>query len=205
MANIQIPDYKLKVYRDREKAIKEDKQKIANAKISNDKSQIESIHKYIDGKYGAYILDWGKGMYGYSIEYGFNYELLDTESMISNLDYMCAKMEGYALGFTKPSISEHFPNNNVSVNVTNTNEVNITLTFEQARSKVEDMTSLTDEETKEILERISDLEEIINSKDKKKAKWEKAKSILIWLADKSFDVGMTLLPLLLKLGEQGNV
>ena len=60
------------------------------------------------------------------------------------------------------------------------------------------MTSLTDEQTQEILDKITELEEIINSKDKKKTKWEKAKSVLVWLADKSFDVAMTLLPLLLK-------
>ena len=45
----------------------------------------------------------------------------------------------------------------------------------------------------------AELEEIINGKEKKKTKWEKTKSFLIWLADKSFDVGMALLPLLLKI------
>lgn len=63
------------------------------------------------------------------------------------------------------------------------------------------MTSLTDKETEEILAKITELEEIINSKDKKKTKWEKAKAVLVWLADKSLDVGMALLPLLLKIGE----
>ena len=63
------------------------------------------------------------------------------------------------------------------------------------------MTSLTDEETQEIKAKLDELEKIVNSKDKKKTKWEKAKSILVWLADKSFDVGITLLPLLLKIQE----
>ena len=74
-----------------------------------------------------------------------------------------------------------------------------TVSFEQARQQIEDMTSLTDKETEEILAKIIELEEIINSKEKKKTKWEKAKGVLVWLADKSFDVGMALLPLLLKI------
>lgn len=41
------------------------------------------------------------------------------------------------------------------------------------------MTSLTDKETEEILAKITELEEIINSKDKKKTKWEKAKAVLV--------------------------
>ena len=61
------------------------------------------------------------------------------------------------------------------------------------------MSSLTDEETEEILAKIDELEEIINSNDKKKNKREKTKSVLFWLADKSFDVGIALLPLLLKI------
>ena len=113
---------------------------------------------------------------------------------------MKPKLEAYALGWnvskkSSPSRSTATPNVNVTVN----NEININITFEQAREKVQDMTSLTDEQTQKILDKITELEEIINSKDKKKTKWEKAKSVLVWLADKSFDVGMILLPLLLKI------
>lgn len=61
------------------------------------------------------------------------------------------------------------------------------------------MTSLTDNETKEILDKINEIETIINSNEKKKTKWEKAKPVLTWLADKSFDVGVAILPLLLKI------
>ena len=51
----------------------------------------------------------------------------------------------------------------------------------------------------EIKAKLDELEKIVNSKDKKKTKWEKAKNILVWLADKSCDVGMTILPLLWKI------
>ena len=51
----------------------------------------------------------------------------------------------------------------------------------------------------EVLDKISEIEEVVKSKDSKKSKWEKVKPVLTWLADKSCDVGIALLPLLLKL------
>ena len=61
------------------------------------------------------------------------------------------------------------------------------------------MTSLTNEETEEVLAKISEIEEVVKSNDKKKTKWEKIKPVLVWLADKSLDIGTALLPLLLKI------
>lgn len=191
--------YKLAKDQEREKAVKVDKKRIDESLSSNNETKLKAIHMEIDGKYGAYILDWGKGMYSYDMDLGFNYEWLSKESLIHNLTLMKSKLEGYALGLENPNQRSYSPSNSVNVNVNNTNEINITVSFEQARQQIEDMTSLTDQETEEIKAKLDELEEIINSKDKKKTKWEKAKSILIWLADKSLDVGMTLLPLLLKI------
>lgn len=173
---------------------------IINNTISDKKiDEYKSIHMMMDGKYGAYVPDWGKGMYGYNPEFGFNYELIEESSFEHNLSLMSSKLQGYAMGLEPPPKTNYHPINEVTVSVNNTNEVNITVSFEQAREQIEDMTSLTNEETEEILAKISELEEIINSKDKWKHKWEKAKKVLFWLADKSFDVGMVLLPLLLKI------
>lgn len=52
-----------------------------------------------------------------------------------------------------------------------------------------------------MLDKISEIEEVVKSKDSKKSKWEKVKPVLTWLADKSCDVGIALLPLLLKIGQ----
>jgi ribosome-binding factor A len=60
------------------------------------------------------------------------------------------------------------------------------------------MTSLTDEQTKEALEKVSEIESVIKGEGSKKSKWEKIKPVLAWLADKSFDLAMTILPLLLQ-------
>ena len=191
--------YKLAKEQEREKAVKVDKKRIDESLSSNNETKLKAIHMEIDGKYGAYIHDWGKGMYSYDMDLGFNYEWLSKESLIHNLTLMKSKLEGYALGLENPNQRSYSPSNSVNVNVNNTNEINITVSFEQARQQIEDMTSLTDKETAEILAKITELEGIISSKDKKKTKWEQAKGVLVWLADKSFDVGMALLPLLLKI------
>ena len=194
-------DYKHGKDYERQKAIKSDKQKIDEALKSNDTENMRAVHMEIDGKYGAYIPNWHIGMFGYFEDFGFDHTALSTKHLINNLKLMKPKLEGYALGFENPDQKVYFPSNNVNVNVSNTNEVNISVSFEEARSKIEDMTSLTDEETQEIKAKLDELEKIINSKDKKKTKWEKAKSILVWLADKSFDVGMTLLPLIFQINK----
>lgn len=75
----------------------------------------------------------------------------------------------------------------------------LALLLSKARKQVEDMTSLTNIETQEILEKIIEIENAVKVNDSKKTKWEKIKPALKWLADKSLDVGMVILPLLLKL------
>ena len=81
----------------------------------------------------------------------------------------------------------------------NRNDININISFEQARESIENMTALTDSEVEEILLRVDELEKIVQSKDRKTKKWENAKGIVKWIADKGVDVGITLLPLLLRI------
>ncbi len=91
---------------------------------------------------------------------------------------------------------------NVITNISNNNETTINLqTFSEVRDKIEGMGSLTDSEIDEILSKIDELENIVNSSDRKTKKWDKAKGIIKWVADKGVDVGISLLPLILKIGE----
>ena len=204
MSKLQEPSrvaYEASLQKEKEREVRNDIQNIESVDKTDAKA-LEELHRYLDGKYQGCIAEWGKSMWNYSKDNGFDYYLVRIDELLDNLNQMKPKLEAYALGWnaskkSSPSRAAATPNVNVTVN----NEININITFEQAREKVQDMTSLTDEQTQEILDKITELEKIISSKDKKKTKWEKAKSILVWLADKSFDVGMTLLPLLLKLGE----
>ena len=62
------------------------------------------------------------------------------------------------------------------------------------------MSSLREDEIEEITSKIDEIERIVNSKDRKTKKWEEAKEIIKWIAEKGVDVGITLLPLLLQIG-----
>ena len=199
MANFNDAQYKLAKDKERQKEVRWDKKKIDEALSSDDEALLKSTHMEIDGKYGAYVLDWGKSMYGYGMDLGFDYQWLGKDSLVHNLMLMKSKIEGYSLGFERQSNRAYAPSNNVNVSVNNTNEINISISFEEVRKQVKDMTSLTDDQTKEILDKISEIEEAYKQDGNKKSKWEKVKPVLVWLADKSFDVGMALLPLLLKI------
>lgn len=82
---------------------------------------------------------------------------------------------------------------------TNINTVNLNQTFEETRKKIENMSFLNDDEIAETMKKIDELEKIIKSNDRKPKKWENAKNIIKWIADKGVDVGISLLPLLLQI------
>lgn len=164
-----------------------------------EKNILIKLHKEIDSKYQSCILNWYQGLNEASYLQNGNlyleYAYLDKyDDIVENLTMWKNKLKIFLYGMNSVANAEA---STTSVNVTT--NVNVSVTFEQAYSQIENMTSLTEEETAEIKEKIDMLKEIINSKDKKKTKWEKAKVILAWLANKSFDVGMVLLPLLLKI------
>ena len=186
-------------------AILADIEKIEITMSNKNEEELKNLHVYLDGKYSAYIPNWGGSMYSYMPNYGFDYNYMGIETLIHNLTMIKAKLQGYLCHFESRKTTSTTPVNsvNVQVNNTNSNEITISISFDEARSKIEEMTSLTDDQTKEILQKIKEIEEAVNSKDSKKSKWEKVKPIFKWIADKSFDVGMVLLPLFLKLNGQG--
>lgn len=47
--------------------------------------KLVDLHRKIDCKYHAMILDIGSSMWGYNSEFGFNYELIGEEAVIENL------------------------------------------------------------------------------------------------------------------------
>lgn len=163
--------------------------------------ELFELHRQIDARYQACINKWCDGLWcstndGTHIAYG-HLAQNPQKYVLSNLKMMKAKLETYkyqmnAVQLPKPEVS-----NSQVVNVTNSMNVNIT--FEQVRKEVEEMTSLTNEQTQEVLDKISEIEEVVKSKDSKKSKWEKVKPVLAWMADKSCDVGIALLPLLFKI------
>ena len=92
--------------------------------------------------------------------------------------------------------SSNINNNNLSNNNNNSNTVDVKLLFEEARNVIEDDISLGEEELQEILAKINELEQLNNSDEKPREKWEKAKGAMTWLFTKGPKVATTILPLI---------
>lgn len=182
----------------REKEILRDIRKIDAAIQNADPAEMESLHRYLDGKYQYGIADWGKSMYGYVDGHGFKYEWLDPDSIKDNLSTMKPKLEAFMHGWNAKNSSSG-PVRNSDVNVTVNNTVNISISFEETRQKIEDMTALSREQTDEILEKIDELEKISKENTSRKTKWEKVKPIIAFALDKGADVAIAILSLVMQM------
>lgn len=165
--------------------------------IDNSASEevLTGLHMELDGKYQACIKNWDNSMYGWVRNFGFSYDIMGVVSLLHNLKMMQAKLTTYK--FQVNAVTNRIPENTVNVNVDNKIEVHIS--FESVRSHLDADTSLSEEQTIEAKQKIDEIEAVIKSDDSKKNKWKKLKPVLIWLADKSVDIGTAVLPLLLKI------
>lgn len=73
------------------------------------------------------------------------------------------------------------------------------ITFESAKEKINNIENISKEDKEEIIKNIEKIEIIIKSDESKQRKWEHTKDIIRWIADKSVDVGILLLKLILKI------
>lgn len=184
--------------RDIDKDINSIKEVLSNKNIE----EMLKIHKYMDSKYQSKINTWGLSQYGWFDDSGFAYELIGESGMSENLENMIGKLEGYKQDLDlrvyemfngKSSSGVKIYNSNKN---TNTNTITNTVNFNAVVQNIKDNESLTEEQTKEALQKIEELKTIYESKDSKKTKWAKVKPIMVWLADKSVDVGIAFLPLI---------
>lgn len=192
------------IKRDIKNDINEIEDTVKDEKISFE--ELKKLHIKIDGKYQSKIENWGKSMYNWRDRFGFEYNYADIDTLKENLYTMKSKLEGYLQDYdlkltesfkaNKPLIYNY--NNNENSN-TNSNKFEIKLDFDIIKENIKNMESLTNEETEEVLKRIKELENIYNSNDKRKNKWEKAKKVTAWLLDKSVDIAIQILPILLEI------
>lgn len=183
-----------------EKAIRRDIQKIDLAVQNNDPAEMESLHRYLDGKYQYAIADWGKSMWGYGDGIGFAYDMLGTDSIKKNLSMMKPKLEAFMYSWNVAGQpARYVPPLVPDVNVTVNNNVTVNISFEQAREQIEGMTALSREQTDEILEKINELEDISKENSSRKTKWEKVKPIIAFALDKGADVAVAILTLVVQM------
>lgn len=182
----------------RENLINADIAMIEDAIISKNKDKMQAVHMEIDGKYSVVIPNMGQSMYGYIDNFGFDHDCLGVDNLKYNLILMKSKLKGYLNDFPVQS-STPAPQNMVNVSVPITNEININITFEEARQKIEDMAGLTEADTQEINNKISELEDINNDSISRKKKWEKVKPIALFALDKGADVAITIMGLIMQM------
>ena len=155
------------------------------------------LHRDLDGRYQACIKDWYMGLRGaHPSGTSFRYDRLESypSYVQDNLDMMKAKLETYKYGMNAVSLPEP-----AMTNITVNNTVNISLSFAEARQKVEDMTALNREQTDEILTKIDELEKISKENISRKSKWEKVKPIIAFALDKGADVAIAILSLVMQM------
>ena len=156
---------------------------IEEALESNDSEKMFDVHSEIDATYQSAIINWGMSMYCYNPNFGFDIYRDDTEALRFNLRKMKAKLRSYSMGLNVNYDNQAIKRNqNISVNVNNNNSnvINLNLTFDQARQQVEEMTTLSQKQSDEIIEKI--------------------KPILAFALDKGVDIAIMLWSLALQSG-----
>lgn len=86
-------------------------------------------------------------------------------------------------------------NPQISVSATNNTSINISAVFENARQQAADE-GLSDEQYHIVMDKLSELEKLANSKEKRGQRWQKAKEFMKWLCEQGIQVAGILLPVL---------
>ncbi len=127
-----------------------------------------------------------------------------TEEMI---DGIITKLKSYANILIKPKYLAKDSNSSVQnkqeinfqphINIETKNETNITIeaVFDNARQQIEDA-GLSDVQTQELFDKLSELEEIAKSKESKGKRWAKAKEVMKWLVEQGIAAASILIPVL---------
>lgn len=100
----------------------------------------------------------------------------------------------------KQSSSPHVVINNsptmsAVASVENSIEIDISVMIEQARKQIEDE-GLSDAQSKEINDKLTEIQNIAQSNESRGKRWQKAKNILKWVAEQGITVAGILLPIL---------
>lgn len=127
-----------------------------------------------------------------------------TEEMI---DGIITKLKSYANILIKPKSLAKDSNSSVQnkqeinfqphINIETKNETNITIdaVFDNARQQIEDA-GLSDVQTQELFNKLSELEEIAKSKESKGKRWAKAKEVMKWLVEQGIAAASILIPVI---------
>jgi len=164
-----------------------------------------SLERELKAKFSDHIVDFATGLNRSDEFYSMQQVGMSDvahRNMTANIETLKFKLVAFKANDYANTKDFPTPGNqvNMQANLVANQTQNVNISFEDVKKQIEDMSGLSDSETKDTLDKIDEIKTIVESKELKKTKWQKVKPILLWLADKSVDVGITLLPLLLKIG-----
>ena len=161
---------------------------------SGNKESRGILHNRLISKYGKIIDGFKDDLNSLFYDDDGTYRIRNLETMRQKL--LVFKAMGYENIYSQCPAER-----SLTINNTNNIEANINISFSDARTQVENMSSLREEEIQEIISKINELEKIINSSERKTKKWDNVKEHIKWIADKSIDVALVILPLIMRIGQ----
>ncbi|MPM08707.1 hypothetical protein SDC9_55021 [bioreactor metagenome] len=159
------------------------------------------LHLELAAKYPTYIAQFGAHLRKFNQQNGFvMLEYYDGDAISDDLIVMRSRLVAFKNhGYRNGNIMPEGGGRGVKLAPPAVQNPTSGATFAEVRQRIQEMTGLTDAKTADVLEKVGALEAIVCSGEPKKAKWQKVRPILSWLADESADVGNVLLPLFMKI------
>lgn len=130
--------------------------------------------------------------------------LLDWENMNSSwlidLPFVKSKLCNYVATVEEKSLSKTptlVNNNYINTTATSSAYVDFENTIKTTQYTISEMESLSTEETQIALQKLDELITIAKSSDSRKTKWQKIAPIFKWIADKSVELAIAFVPVLM--------
>lgn len=187
-------------YEELKKMLDVDIEKIEKSDSLSDEERF-MLFKRIIASYTGIIQNLYAGLHEHWRPKGYeaiNYGALKNkpEEINENLQFLLGKLTLAKAGFGLVSMEP--------ASIPSANKINIqnnftpSISFERACSEIENVNSLTDEQKKEAISKIKEIEKATQHSKTDKTRWEKIKPILIWLGNSSFELSKVILPLIVK-------
>lgn len=123
----------------------------------------------------------------------------DLKTTIEDLKMLIDEVDDYIEEPKRETKITNNRNNPINLTINNTNTNNNTnnisiMSTEKIKEIIEDNSYIGDEEKKELLKMLEEIDDLKQSKESKTKKWNKAKLILSFIIDKGADIAIMYLP-----------
>ena len=150
------------------------------------------------GKYLTKYPDFSNGLKNYAMSIGGK-----NPNQIENVRIIKSKLELLEVEIENPTLYQNngrISNNTFNLNNSNTNinENYFNLSVQDVRKNIDENTYLGDNEKKELIQKLEEIEELQKSRESKNKKWEIAKGIFKFIIDKGADIAIMFIPQILK-------